>query len=260
MAHVAAVRDSLDTSSLYHPRAGATVGIRFCERDMVVPYACNAGGRNMATSSPQSSIHCRSTLEWLLNSCDAKRAKKLAQRLVDEFGSLGNVLSQSVDILASVLGGDRKAANHLHAFQRIILHALRCNVHHRPLFEDWGSLIDYLGFTMAHDTIERARVLFLDMAHRLIRDEVLAEGSVNHCSISPRQIARRAIELDASGILLVHNHPAGTAAFSHADKQLTFDIDRVCRAVGIHVHDHVVISRMGHASFRAEFPDWYGPK
>jgi DNA repair protein RadC len=232
------------------------VGIRFRERDMVVPYACNTSGWHLAASSAQSALHCRSTLEWLLNSCDAGRAKRWAQRLVDEFGSLGNVLAQPPEILCAVLGGELTPAKHLHAFQRVILHALRCNVHHLPLFENWDSLVDYLSFTMARDTIERARVLFLDRARRLIRDEVLAEGSVSHCSITPRQIVRRAIELDASGILLVHNHPAGTAVFSPADKQVTFDVDRVCRAVGVHLHDHVVISRTAHASFCAENPDW----
>jgi DNA repair protein RadC len=122
----------------------------------------------------------------------------------------------------------------------------------KPLLDTWSKLIDYLTIDMAHLTVERVRVLYLDLKNRLIRDEHVADGSIDEASIHPREVIRRALDLGAAGMILVHNHPSGNPEPSRADIQITNRIAEAGRLLSISVHDHVIIGKEGHVSLRAK--------
>ena len=116
----------------------------------------------------------------------------------------------------------------------------------------WQALLDYLTIDMAHLTVERVRVLYLDTKNRLIRDEHVTDGSIDEAAIHPREVIRRALDLGASALILVHNHPSGNPEPSRADIQITNQIAEAGRLLGIVVHDHVIIGREGHVSLKAK--------
>ena len=120
----------------------------------------------------------------------------------------------------------------------------------RPCLDKWQLVIDYLRSAMGFELREQLRVLYLDKRNNLISDEVLAEGTVDHTPVYPREVLRRAIELHATACVLVHNHPSGDATPSRADIDMTKQVTEVCNLLGIAVHDHVIITRDGHASLR----------
>ena len=120
-----------------------------------------------------------------------------------------------------------------------------------PVLPSHQRVLDYLHVAMSHETREQFRVLFLDRKNRLIADEGMGQGTVDHCPVYPREVVKRALELDATALVLVHNHPSGDPMPSGADIDMTKEIVAACRALGIAVHDHIVIGRSGHASFKA---------
>jgi DNA repair protein RadC len=132
-----------------------------------------------------------------------------------------------------------------------MLHALMSDAFAGPVLADSAALIDYLTLDMAHLAGERLRVLFLNAGNRLLGDEVISEGSVNETAIYPREIMRRALDLGATALILVHNHPSGDARPSRSDIQATRRIADAGRALDICIHDHVIIARSGWSSFRA---------
>ncbi|MET0314299.1 MAG: DNA repair protein RadC, partial [Hansschlegelia sp.] len=121
----------------------------------------------------------------------------------------------------------------------------------RTVLSSWSSLIEYCRTAMAFDDRERFRILFLDKKNGLIADEVQQTGTVDHTPVYPREVVRRALELRATAVILVHNHPSGDPTPSRADIDMTRTISEVAKPLGIAVHDHLVIGRDGHASFRA---------
>jgi DNA repair protein RadC len=122
----------------------------------------------------------------------------------------------------------------------------------RPVISDWQALLDHCRATMAHRTIEQFRVLFLDTKNTLLADEEQARGTVDHVPVYPREVVKRALELNASAIILVHNHPSGDPTPSEADIAMTQAIDAAARALSITLHDHLVIGHAREVSFRAE--------
>ena len=122
----------------------------------------------------------------------------------------------------------------------------------QPVLASWQALIDYLHMDMAHLTNERVRVLFLDTRNRLIADEVQSEGSIDEAAIHPREVIRRALDLGAGAVILVHNHPSGSPEPSRADIQITNRIAEAGRLLGVTVHDHVIIGKQGHVSLKAK--------
>jgi DNA repair protein RadC len=120
-----------------------------------------------------------------------------------------------------------------------------------PVLSGWQKLIDYCRADMARKQTEHFRLLFLDRRNRLIHDEVHQVGTVDHAPVYPREIARRCLELSATAVILVHNHPSGDPAPSRADIDITKDIAKALSAIGVVVHDHLVIGRTGHASFKS---------
>ena len=129
--------------------------------------------------------------------------------------------------------------------------ALREEVLEAPVFPDMRALLDYMRAEIAHEPAEQLRVLFLDSTNRLIRDEPMALGSINETAVYPREIVRRALEINATALLLVHNHPSGDPSPSRGDIEATARVAEAARLLEIVVHDHIIVARSGWSSFRA---------
>jgi DNA repair protein RadC len=140
----------------------------------------------------------------------------------------------------------------LEAIGELLQRVLREEIQGRPVIGSWTALIDYLQLALAHEPIEQFRVLFLDRKNLLIRDEVQQRGTVDHTPLYPREITRRALELQASAIIMVHNHPSGDPTPSRADLEMTKQVVQALGAVGITVHDHVIVGKNRHTSFKSQ--------
>lgn len=192
-------------------------------------------------------------IEYLLALAIPRRdAKPLAKALLREFGGIGGLLTADTEALTRVPGmGDTSAAA-IKIAHAAALRLLQGEVTARPVLGNWQALLDYLHADMAHHAIERFRVLHLNTRNMLIRDEVMSEGSIDQAPVHVREVIRRAIDLGAAAIILVHNHPSGNPAPSRADIDLTRAIADAARPLGITVHDHIVIGAQGHVSLRAK--------
>jgi DNA repair protein RadC len=192
-------------------------------------------------------------IEMLLMQAVPRRdMKPLARTLLDRFGSLAGVLTADARTLAAHPGmGEATAA----ALKIVVLAARRLarqRVREAPVIGSWQTLIDYLTIDMAHLTRERVRVLYLNARNMLILDEHVGDGSIDEAAIHPREVIRRALDLGATALILVHNHPSGNAQPSRADIEITNRIAEAGRLLGVTVHDHVVIGREGHVSLKAK--------
>ena len=176
--------------------------------------------------------------------------KPLAKRLIDRFGGLGGVLGAEREALRSVAGAGEAVAHTLKLAEALGVRALRETVKGRPVIGTWEAVIDYCSARLAHLPTEHFRVLFLDSRNALIKDEEQQQGTVDHVVLYPREVVKRALELGASAVILVHNHPSGDPSPSHADVQLTREIARAGAPLGVSVHDHLVIGRSRHVSLR----------
>jgi DNA repair protein RadC len=192
-------------------------------------------------------------IEYLLMTAIPRRdTKPLARSLIKRFGSLAGVFNAETAALAKHPGmGETSAA----ALRIVVLAARRLArqaVREQPVLGSWQALIDYLTIDMAHLTVERVRVLYLNARNMLIHDEHVGDGSIDEAAIHPREVIRRALDLGATALILVHNHPSGSPQPSRADIQITNKIAEAGRLLGITVHDHVIIGREGHVSLRAK--------
>jgi DNA repair protein RadC len=191
-------------------------------------------------------------LEIVLFSIIPRRdVKQLAKQLLMEFGGLAGVLGASVSELQKVKGLSENAAVFFKTVQALTQRMLRNDIEKKPLLGSWQKLIDYCHVAMAHEKREHFRVLFLNRKNQLIADEVQQVGTVDHASVYPREIVRRALELGATALILVHNHPSGDPDPSDADLVMTKEIIKAAAALDILVHDHVIIARNGHVSFKS---------
>lgn len=177
--------------------------------------------------------------------------KPLAKALIARFGSLPAVLAASVADLKTVPGVGEAVARDLKLLHETALRLSQATVARRPVITSWTQLLDYVRLAMAHEPREQFRVLFLDKKNQLIADEVMNHGTVDHAPVYPREVVRRALELAASAIILVHNHPSGDPTPSAADIAMTKEIVEAARALRLSVHDHLVVGRNGVASFKA---------
>ncbi|MBB4856876.1 DNA repair protein RadC [Novosphingobium chloroacetimidivorans] len=188
----------------------------------------------------------------LMQAVPRRDMKPLARTLIDRFGSLAAVLTTDARTLAAHPGmGEATAA----ALKIVVLAARRLarqKVREAPVIGSWQTLIDYLTIDMAHLTRERVRVLYLNARNMLILDEHVGDGSIDEAAIHPREVIRRALDLGATALILVHNHPSGNAQPSRADIEITNRIAEAGRLLGVTVHDHVVIGREGHVSLKAK--------
>lgn len=176
--------------------------------------------------------------------------KPLAKRLLSEFGTLAAVMNAPLNRLMEVKGVGAAVANDLHLGSALAKRMARTAISDREVLSSWQSVLDYCTVTMAHEHREQFRILFLDKKNRLIADEVQQVGTVDHTPVYPREVMKRALELSASAIILLHNHPSGDPTPSRADIDMTRTIEEVANTLNIVVHDHVIIAKTGHASLR----------
>jgi DNA repair protein RadC len=191
-------------------------------------------------------------IEYILMLAIPRRdTKPMAKQLLSEFGGIGGLLSADAETITKtgIVGESGAAA--LKAVQATVLRLLRSEVAQQPVLASWQALLDYLRADLAHITVERVRVLHMNARNMLIRDELMAEGTIDQAAIHVREVIRRALDLGSSAIILVHNHPSGDPAPSRADIALTKQIVDAGRPLGVSVHDHVIIGAQGHSSMRA---------
>ena len=177
--------------------------------------------------------------------------KPLARRLIDYFGDFNRVLSAGPARLADVDGVGPAVITELKIVEAAAQRLARARVINRPVLSSWDALLDYCHTTMAHQGIEQFRVLYLDRKNVLIADEEQARGTVDHVPVYPREIVRRALELNASALILVHNHPSGDPTPSQSDISMTARIAAAAAAMDITIHDHLIIGKSCETSFRA---------
>ncbi len=177
--------------------------------------------------------------------------KPLAKALIARFGSFAEAIAAPRERIREVDGMSETAVAQLKIVEAAALRLSKTRVMGRPALSSWAALIDYCAAAMARSMTEEFRVLFLDRKNILIADEVQSHGTIDHTPVYPREIVKRALELGASAIILVHNHPSGDPTPSRADIEMTRDVVASAKALRIIVHDHVVIARSGHASFKS---------
>ncbi|MBI1187703.1 MAG: DNA repair protein RadC [Alphaproteobacteria bacterium] len=191
-------------------------------------------------------------LELLLFRVIPRRdTKPLAKALIARFGDIAGVLGAPQALLAETPGAGPAVALELKVVQAALERAARAEATRRPLIGSWSQLTNYCRVAMAQAAREQFRVLFLDIKNQLIADEVLNEGTIDHAPVYPREVARRALELSAAAVILVHNHPSGDPTPSAADVSITKEIVLATDAIGVKVHDHLVIGRRGEASLKS---------
>jgi len=191
-------------------------------------------------------------VEYLLALAIPRRdTKPLAKKLIQDFGGLGALLSADPEAIARAGDLSEGAVAAIKIAQASALRLLASDVRERPVLGSWQALLDYLHADMAHNPVERVRVLFLNAKNVLIRDELMWEGSVDESAVYIREVIRRALDLHATAIIIVHNHPSGDPAPSSQDIKLTRDLVEAGRHLRIAVHDHVIVGARGHSSLRA---------
>lgn len=177
--------------------------------------------------------------------------KPLAKKLIAHFGSFAEAIAAPIERMMEVDGVGESVATHLKIVEAAALRLSKTKLLGKPALSSWSALIDYCAAAMARNPNEEFRILFLDRKNILIADEVQNKGTVDHTPVYPREIVKRALELGASAIILVHNHPSGDPTPSRADIEMTRQITDAAKALHVAVHDHIVIGRSGHASFKA---------
>ncbi len=177
--------------------------------------------------------------------------KPLARRLLDTFGDFNRVISAPPARLAAVQGAGCAVVQELKIVEAAAHRMMRARVMQRPVISGWEAVLDYCHTTMAHRETEQFRVLYLDRKNVLIADEEQARGTVDHVPVYPREVVKRALELNASALILVHNHPSGDPAPSEADISMTRAVDEAARALGLTLHDHLIAGKEAELSFRS---------
>ncbi len=176
--------------------------------------------------------------------------KPMAKALIKRFGSISAVVSADPDRIREIDGIGDMAIADLKLIKALAERIGREAVMDNPVLSSWPALVDYCRTAMADESREQFRILFLDKKNALIADEVQQRGTVDHTPVYPREVVKRALELSATAIILVHNHPSGDPAPSSADIAMTRKIIEAAGHLGIVVHDHIIVGRGGHASFR----------
>ena len=178
--------------------------------------------------------------------------KPIARRLIETFGDFSGVLSAPAPRLREVNGVGDAVIVELKVVEAAAHRFAQSKVLRRQVISGWDAVVSYCRTVMAHRDTEQFRVLYLDRKNVLIADEAQGEGTVDHVPVYPREVVKRSLELNASAIILVHNHPSGDPAPSPEDIQMTRNIDTAAAALSIALHDHIIVGRAGETSFRAQ--------
>jgi len=188
----------------------------------------------------------------LFRAIPRRDVKPLARALMDTFGDFNRVITAPEPRLRDIKGVGDAVVVELKIVEAAAQRMARAKVLHKHALSGWDALIDYCHTTMAHRETEQFRVLYLDRKNILIADEEQAKGTVDHVPVYPREVAKRALELNASALILVHNHPSGDPTPSQSDVQMTSQIATACEALGLTLHDHLIIGKSRELSFRSE--------
>ena len=191
-------------------------------------------------------------LELVLFAAIPRRdVKPLAKALIAKFGGFAEVLAAAPERLMEVEGVGEAVVAQLKIVEAAALRLAKGRIIGKPALSSWAALLDYVTATMGRATTEEFRVLYLDRKNILIADEVQGRGTVDHTPVYPREIVKRALQLAASAIILVHNHPSGDPSPSRADIEMTREVANAAKALRIAVHDHLVVGRGGTVSFKS---------
>ena len=190
-------------------------------------------------------------LELLLFQAMARRdTKPLAKRLLKHFGSFNEVISAEAAALKEIEGGGEAVVVALKCVQAAALRLAREEIRNRPVLANWDKLVAYCRAAMGFEKTERFRILFLNRRNVLIADEVQQTGTVDHTPVYPREVIKRALELGATALIMVHNHPSGDPTPSKADIDMTNEVKDAGAKLGITLHDHLIMTKAGHSSFK----------
>lgn len=211
-------------------------------RDRLRARFAEAGGKGLADYEILELV--------LFRAIPQRDVKPLAKDLLARFGDIGRVCATRPDQLTEIKGVSEKVALELNLFQEVATRIAREQVTGRAIISSWSALLDYVRTALQNASTEEFRVLFLDKKNRLLADEFQAHGTVDHAPVYPREIIKRAIALDASALILVHNHPSGDPTPSHADIEMTRQVIEIGKPLSIVVHDHLVVGRDHVASFK----------
>ncbi len=197
-------------------------------------------------------LHDYELLELLLFSAFPRNdVKPLAKRLLERFGSLADLVSADADTLLREDGLGEVAVCALKAVQSTSQRLLQEQVMHKPVLSCWQMVLDYCRASMAYLGVEHFRLLYLNSKNVLIADELQQRGTIDHTPVYPREVIKRALELEASALIMVHNHPSGDTTPSTADIEMTQHIRHIARSLAIELHDHVIVGRKGIYSFKS---------
>jgi DNA repair protein RadC len=190
-------------------------------------------------------------LELLLFRAIPQRdVKPLAKTLLQKFGSYAEVISAPAERLKEVDGMGDAAVTEFKIVQAAAHRLAKGAVKKRPVLSSWSSVLDYCRAAQAFAEKEQFRILFLDKRNQLIADEVQQQGTVDHTPVYPREVVKRALELSATAIILVHNHPSGDPTPSQADIEMTKQVANVAKPLGVLLYDHIIVGKEGHASLK----------
>jgi len=207
--------------------------------------------RQKFRESGSDALHDYELLELVLfRALPRKDTKPLAKDLISRFGSYSEVINAPEERLAEVDGVGDAVITELKLIRSAALRLMREEVMDRPVLDSWSSVLSYCRAAMGFEAKEQFRILFLDKRNRIIADEVQQEGTVDHTPVYVREVVKRALELSSTAIILVHNHPSGDPTPSRADIEMTRQIVEAARNLGITVHDHIIVGKDGHSSFR----------
>ncbi|MBO6796872.1 DNA repair protein RadC [Maricaulis sp.] len=207
--------------------------------------------REKLISAGSAALHDYELLElYLFRSIPRRDVKPIAKALIAKFGDLGGVTTAPLEQLTQMKGISEKTAAELKLIQALSERLAREQVIGKPVISSWSALVGYCRTALQYERTEQFRVLFLDRKNRLIADEVLGRGTIDHAPVYPREVVKRALAHEASALILVHNHPSGDATPSQTDIDMTRTLAEVCQPFDIVLHDHLVIARENTASFK----------
>jgi DNA repair protein RadC len=240
-----------------HGSVNVLAGERLPQAESEAPVSGSAGHRarlrQRLLAGGAEALADYEVLEFLLFAANPRGdTKPLAKALLARFGTLAAVLNAEPGALTQIKGMGEGGAGALKAVALAARRMARSEVQDKPVLGSWQALLDYLTIDMAHLTVERVRVLYLDTRNRLIMDHHVGDGSIDEAAIHPREVVRKALDVGATALILVHNHPSGNPEPSRADIDITRRIAEAGRLLGITVHDHVIVGRAGHVSLRAK--------
>jgi DNA repair protein RadC len=186
----------------------------------------------------------------LFRAVPRRDTKPLAKAILARFGTFAEAMNAPDELLKEVPGLGEAAITEIKLVRAAALRLVRGEVLERPVLASWSQVLDYCRASMGFEPKEQFRILFLDKRNQIIADEVQQEGTVDHTPVYVREVVKQALELSATAVVLVHNHPSGDPTPSRADIEMTKQIVQAAKNLGIVVHDHIIVGKQGHASFR----------